>query len=210
MAGWQAGDVLGRTFANDEAATAAAFGTKVDDPIGCLDDIEIVLDDQHRVALIDQARQHREQAAHVFEMQTSGGFVEQINGVAGGPLGKLGGEFHALRFATRQRGGRLTQAHVAEPHIDQRLHVARDGWLIGEETDGLGHRHIEHLGDVLALELNVECVAVVASTLADLARHVDVGKEVHLDLDGAITAACFTAATGHVEAEAARHVATHL
>src|SRR5207244_2659119 len=49
-------------------------------------------------------------------------------------------------------------------------------------------------------------VSVVAGTLADLARHVDVGKEVHLDLDRAVTGACFAATALDVEREASGQV----
>ena len=37
------------------AAARAALGAHVDDPVGGLDDVEVVLDHEHRVALVDQA-----------------------------------------------------------------------------------------------------------------------------------------------------------
>ena len=43
--------------------------------------------------------------------------------------------------------------------------------------------------------------------MADVARHVDVGQEVHFDLDHAVALAGFAAAALDVEAEAARAVA---
>ena len=46
-------------------------------------------------------------------------------------------------------------------------------------------RHLQDLGDVLALVVDLERLAVVALALAHLARDVDVGQEVHLDLDDA-------------------------
>jgi hypothetical protein len=88
--------------------------------------------------------------------------------------------------------------------------VARDGRLVREELERLLARHVEHLGDVLALERDVECVAVVAGALADLARHVDVGQEVHLDLDRAVAGAGFAATALHVEREPPGQVAAHL
>ena len=94
-----------------------------------------------------------------------------------------------LRLAARQRGRRLPEPHVAEPDVDERLHVPGDGRLVGEELERLLARQVEHLGDVLALERDVERVAVVARALADLARHVHVGQEVHLDLDRAVARA---------------------
>ena len=62
----------------------------------------------------------------------------------------------------------------------------------------------------LALELHLERFAVVAFAVARLARHVDVGEEVHLDLDQAVALARLAPAALDVEAEAARLVAARL
>src|SRR5690606_7835561 len=71
-------------------------------------------------------------------------------------------------------------------------------------------RHLQHFCDVLALVVNGECVAVVPLTVAHLTIDVDVGEEVHLDLDRAVTGARLAAATLDIEAEAARLIAAHL
>ena len=192
------------------AAAVAALGPEVDDPVGALDDVEVVLDHEHGVAGVDEALQHTEQPAHVLEVETRGGLVEDVDGAAGGPLAQLGRQLHPLRFATRQRGRGLAEAHVAEPDVDERLQMARDRGLVGEELERLLDREVEDIGDVLALERDVEGVAVVARALAHLARHVHVGEEVHLDADRAVARARLAAATLHVEREPARLVAAHL
>jgi hypothetical protein len=69
------------------------------------------------------------------------------------------------------------------------------------------HRHLQHLGDVLALVQDLQRLAVVALAVADVAGHVDVGQEVHLDLDHAVALAGLAAAALDVEAEAPRAVA---
>jgi hypothetical protein len=76
-----------------------------------------------------------------------------------------------------------------------------------EERERLLDRHVEHVGDRLALEAHLERLAVVAAPVALLAGHVDVGQEVHLDLDLAVAAADLAAAALDVEREAARLVA---
>ncbi len=79
-----------------------------------------------------------------------------------------------------------------------------------EELGGLLDRHVEHLGDVLALVVHLEGFAVVAGAVAHLARHVHVGQEVHLDLEGAVAGARLAAAALDVEREPALLVAAHL
>src|SRR5690242_15114156 len=44
------GDLLGRALRDDAAAAVAAFRAEIDDPVRGLDDVEVVLDDEHRVA----------------------------------------------------------------------------------------------------------------------------------------------------------------
>ena len=48
------GDFLGRTFGNDRAAARTALGTHVDDVVGSLDDVQIMLDDNQRVSAFGQ------------------------------------------------------------------------------------------------------------------------------------------------------------
>src|SRR4029079_15286424 len=76
-----------------------------------------------------------------------------------------------------------------------------------EELGGLLDGHVEHVGDGLALEQDLQRLAVVALALADVAGDVDVGQEVHLDLDAAVALAGLAAAALDVEGEAARLVA---
>src|SRR5581483_5609753 len=51
------GDLLGRADGDDLAARLAALRAEVDDPVRLLDHVEVVLDDDHRVAAVDEALQ---------------------------------------------------------------------------------------------------------------------------------------------------------
>jgi hypothetical protein len=62
----------------------------------------------------------------------------------------------------------------------------------------------------LPLELDLQRLAVVALALADVAGDVDVGQEVHLDLDDAVALAGLAAAALDVEGEAPGLVAARL
>src|SRR5690606_22347625 len=74
----------------------------------------------------------------------------------------------------------------------------------------LFNRHVQNVGYTLALEDDFQRLAVVAFALADVAGDVDVGQEVHLDLDDAIALTGLAAAALDVEAEAAGTVAARL
>ena len=96
---------------------------------------------------------------------------------------------------------------VAEADVEQRLQLARDHRHRLEEVEGRVDRHVQHLGDVPALVLDLQRLAVVAAAAADVAGDVDVGQEVHLDLDHAVALAGLAAAALDVEGEAPGTVA---
>src|SRR4051794_15285613 len=129
--------VLGRPLRDHAAAAVTALRPEVDDPVGRLDDVEVVLDDEDRVADVDQTLQHTEEATHVLEVEAGGGLVEDVDGATGGALAELGRELHALRLTTREGRRRLPQPHVPEADVDEGLQPARDRGLVREELHSL-------------------------------------------------------------------------
>src|SRR5258708_10555715 len=115
-----AGYEFGRALGDDAAAAFPAFGAKIDDPVGLLNDVEVVLDDEHRVAEINEALQDVEEFSHVVKVQAGGGLVENVDRAAGRALGKFAGEFDALGFAAGACGGGLAERDVAEADFDER------------------------------------------------------------------------------------------
>ena len=178
--------------------------------VGHLDDVEVVLDDEHRVAGVNEALQHDEKLANVLEVQARGRLVKDVERLAGLPAVQLLGKLHALSLAARKRRGRLAQAHIAQAHVVQGLELALDGGDGRKEDKGLLHGHLEHVGDRLAAVEHLKRLTVVALAAALLAGHVHVGQEVHLDLDLAVALARLAATARHVEAETAGGVAAGL
>ena len=201
------GDILRRTGRHDLAAAAAALGAEVDDPVRAFDDIEVVLDDHDRVAGIAQAVEHLEQLRDIVEVQARRRLVEDVERAPGVALAELLRELHALRLAAGQRGRVLAELDVAQAHIHQRLELARKRRHRLEEGQRVLDGHVEHFVDAATLVADLQRLAVVAAALAGVAGHVDIGQEVHLDLDHAIAFAGLAAAALDVEAEASGLVA---
>ena len=125
---------------------------------------------------IDQPTEDPEQLPDVLEVQPGGGLVQDVDGASGRPLLQLGGQLDALRLATGQGGRRLPEPDIAEADVGQGLEVAGDRGDGSEELQTLLDRHVENLGDRLALEVHLEGLPVVAGAVAHLARHIDVGQ----------------------------------
>ena len=90
MASFAGGDFLGRAFSDDPAARGAPFRPQVNDPVGRFDHVEIVFNHDHRVALVDKAMQHGEQATDVVGGEAGGGFIQYVERVAGNGPSELG------------------------------------------------------------------------------------------------------------------------
>ncbi len=204
------GNLLRSARQHDLAALIATFRAQINDPVGTAYHIEIVLNHEHRVALIHEPLNHIHQLVHVVETQTRGGLIDQIEGLAGGALGEFGGQLHSLGLTAGEGGGRLAQLHVAEAHIHQGAQAVRSLGNGGKHLTGLLHRHLQHVGNGEALVFHLQRLAVVAGALAHVALHVDIGQEVHLNHVHPLPAAGLATAALHVEAELAHLIAAGL
>ena len=119
-------DLLGRALGDDPAAPVAALRTEVDDPVGGLDDVEVVLDDEDRVAAVDQPVEDLEQLLDVGEVEPGRRLVEDVERPAGRPPRQLGRQLDPLRLAARQRRRRLAEVDVAEADVVERLELGPD------------------------------------------------------------------------------------
>src|SRR5690606_7634842 len=77
----------------------------------------------------------------------------------------------------------------------------------GEEFARLLAGHLQHFGDGAALVVHLQRLAVVALAVADVARDVDVGQEMHFHPRHAVPLTGLAAPPLHVEREPARTVA---
>ena len=154
--------------------------------------------------------QHFEQFAHVLEMQAGGRFIEDVQRLAGRAAREFLRQLDALRLATGESRRRLANVDVAEADFVERYQLVADRRHGAEELGAFLDRHVEHVGDGLAAEGDVESLAVVALAVALVALNVDVGQKVHLDFDDAVALALLAAPALDVEREPARLVAARL
>ena len=75
--------LLGCPYCHDSPAFVPPLGPKVDDPIGALDHIEVVLDDQQCVPLVGKSLQHPDKFINVFKVQAGGRLVKDVKRTRG-------------------------------------------------------------------------------------------------------------------------------
>ena len=166
-----------------------------------------MLDDDDRVARVDEAVQHLEELLDIGEVQTGRGLVEDIQRASGRASRQLGRELDALRLAAGERRRGLPEVDVSEADVVERAQLGLRDRDVLEELQRLLDGHLEDVGDALALVVDLQRLAVVALAAADLARHVHVREELHLDLDDPVARTRLAASASHVEREATGGVA---
>ena len=143
-------------------------------------------------------------------MQPGGRLVQQIERAAGALLHQFAGELDPLGLAAGKRRRWLAELDVIEPHFVQRAELLGHGGDVLEMREGLLHVHLQHLGNRLVFETDLQRLAVEAVPFAHRASHPDVGQKIHLQLGRAVAFARLAAAAADVETEAARREALGL
>ena len=84
------------------SAALSAFGTHLHNVVSHLYHVEVVLDDNYRVAAVYKFVQNIHQHSDVFEMKSRRWLVEYVERLSGVALGKFGCQFYALALASRE------------------------------------------------------------------------------------------------------------
>ena len=127
------GDVFRGALGNDLTAVDTAFGAEVNDPIGGTDDIEVVFDDEDSIPGFHQPVEDIEQALNIGKVETGGGLIEHIKGLASISAAEFFCQFHTLGLSAAEGEGALTEFNVIEPDIVEGLQDAPDAGVGIEE-----------------------------------------------------------------------------
>ena len=161
-----------------------------------------MLDDQDRVARVDESLEHLEEPTDILEVKARRRLVEDVEGPPGLDLAELAAELDPLGLTSAHRRRRLADLHVAQADVQERLEDPPQLAVVGEELCAVADAEPEHLRDRVAAVAHRQGRRVVALALADVAGDVDVGEEVHLDLDDPVAATGLAASPLDVEGEA--------
>ena len=101
--------MLDRPGGHDVPAAHARAGAEIDDVIGRPHRVFVVLDDDHRVALVAEPGQRVQQAVVVARVQADRRLVENVQH-ADQPAADLAGQADALHLAAGERRARCGRA----------------------------------------------------------------------------------------------------
>ena len=169
-----------------------------------------MLNDDYGVAPIHQLLQDIHQNAYILEVQARCRLIQNIEGLAGVTFGEFGCKLHTLALTTRKSSAALSELNVSKPHLLQALDFLQYIWHVLEKLHCLVYGHVEHVGYRLAFITHLQRLTIVAFAMAHLARHRNVGQEVHFYHFIAISATSLTASAFHIEREAPGLIAPYL
>ena len=114
-----------RAREHDAPALLAGAEAEIDDVIGDADHVGVVLDDEHRVALIAELPQDGDQPQVVARVQADRRLVEHVER-ADQRRAERGGQIDALRLAARERRREAIQREVVEADVAEERQPAPD------------------------------------------------------------------------------------
>lgn len=105
--------VLERAFGDDGAAVAYGAGPDLDEVVGLAQDPDVVVDDDLRVAVREQAADYVEEAVEVGGVQADRGLAQDVQDTRG-PVADRAGQRDAPAFSGGQRGRGAVEGEVAQ------------------------------------------------------------------------------------------------
>ena len=172
------------TLVEHAPAPLASARSELEDPVGGLDHVRVVLDDEERVLPCLQAAQHPDEPLRVARVETHGRLVQDVKRVAQASPERVR-QLDPLRLAAGERLGGAVEREVIEPGLAQileaPLELGQDGrgdrlahrveGERGDEVAQVPHRHREELGDVPALHEDLQGLGLEPVPAAPLADH---------------------------------------
>ena len=127
---------MGRTAVHDFAALRTGAWSHVDNPFRMANDVEVVLDDEERIAGRLETIEGAEQGFRIRRMQSSRRLVQHVDDAEQIRL-NLGREAKPLQLARRKRRGTAIEREIAQSQIEQNRQTRQQ-----VTADALHHEHV--------------------------------------------------------------------
>src|SRR5277367_4910218 len=88
---------------------------------------------------------------------------------------EVGGQLHALRFTSGERGCRLSQPQITEPNFIEHAEFLREPRSLGEELERLANREVQDFVNILTFVMDIQHLRLIPRPLTLIADEFDVG-----------------------------------
>src|ERR1051325_2224711 len=140
-----------------------------------------------------------QQLAHIFEMQTRGRFVKEVESAPGLSFGKPFGKLHALCFTARKRSCGLPKLNVSSTDVSQCLQLLPYLRNIFQDWKSVRDGSLQQIGNRFAFESHRQRFMVITMSAANLAQDINVRHKIHFNAALAFALAMLAAPAGDVK-----------
>ena len=107
----------GCSHGHHAAALVTPFGTQIDDVVGRKDHLRVVLDDDHRVALVHQVVDHSHEGLDVREVKSRCRLIQDVEGFLIRTATEFLGQLEPLGLTAGQGVRGLAECQVAQADV---------------------------------------------------------------------------------------------
>ena len=185
MGAFMRGHFLGGSGDDELSSPVTGFGSDVDHPVGGLDDIKIMFDDDDAVALGNEPLERFQQDGDIVHMKSGGRLVKDEKRPSGFVSRQTRRKFEPLGLPAAQDIQRLTEFQIIETNIGEKLKGTANGCgfrPLLEEGDGLPCRHFQNVVDRFAAMTDGQDPFLIASAFALRTTQEEIAQELHLHL----------------------------
>ena len=131
---------------DDRTATRTALGAQVDHPVGRLDHVQVVLDDDDRIAFVTQPVQHLQKLCDIVKVQSGGRLIEDVRRVRSSAWPVPAKSFTRCASPPDSVVDVLPEPQIRRaPHHSRFAACLRSRALL-QEPQRVLHGHLENLG----------------------------------------------------------------
>ena len=172
-------DLLVGSRRNDLAAILPGARPEVENCVGCLHNVTIMLDHQNRVTQVAQIVQYFDQEMRIPAVQSDGWLIQHVKR-SHQARAQRSGQLNALGFAARQRGRQPVERQILQPYFIQEpqaladlqqqpvgnaCFLVRQSKRFKELRRGFD-RHAADIADILAVDLHLPRLDAQAGSMA--------------------------------------------
>jgi hypothetical protein len=109
-----------------------------------------------------------------------------------------------LGLTSGKGGGGLADADISQTNSLEGIELVHHCRESRENLQRLVYGEVQYLGDIQIFEAHLKRLTIEASAMANVARHVNIGEELHFDAQLSLALASLTAPTMYIERKPAR------
>src|SRR5690606_102134 len=114
------------------------------------------------IAFIGEFVKHLQKHSHIFKMQSGGGFIQDVQSIAGISLRKFGSQFYTLGFTARKCSTLLAERNITQTYVLNGFEFTVNFRNMFEKLYGFVYGHVQNIRNGFSFVANFKSFSVKA------------------------------------------------